>query len=250
MSISRPVLAGLRHRVLAGNAERQVRPPEHARPLVLLPHRQRRDAGGLELADVVEELVPRGGRRVDPGLLEERLVVPEPHHAQIERHAVLLAVDLVEPDGRVVEVADPVRGGVADVLDEAGVGLLLERAAAPRLEHVGHVARLHVRGQLRLERLVLEHRDLDLHVRVVGLVLLGRVRPDRLHGVVVLDVPPLDGHRTTGLAGTPVAAVVVASAPGGDQCHRGDHPEHPPNRPEHRPSPPSSDVSRALAHDQ
>src|SRR3954453_6413898 len=67
------VLARLGHRVLAGDAQREVRPPEHAGPLVLLADRDRGDAGGLELLDVGEELAPGRLGCVDAGLLEERL---------------------------------------------------------------------------------------------------------------------------------------------------------------------------------
>ena len=113
LAVERAVLAGLLHRVRTGDAQRQVGPPEHAGPLVLLAERDRGDAGGLELLDGGQEVVPRGGRLVDARLLEQRGVVPDPHHAQVVGDAVLLAVDLVEADARLIEVADPVRGRLA-----------------------------------------------------------------------------------------------------------------------------------------
>ena len=187
-----PSVGRLGHRVLAGDAQRQVRPPEHAGPLVLLADGDRRDARALQLLDVAQELVPGGRRAVDPGLLEELLVVPDPHEAEVVGDPVLLVADLVEPDARGIEGVDPRLGGLGDVLDEARVGLLLERAAAPRLEDVRRLARLHVRRELGLERLVLEDRDLDLDVGMGGHVLVGRVLPDRLQRIVVGDVPPVD----------------------------------------------------------
>src|SRR3954449_7287223 len=64
----------------------------------------------FELAHVGEELVPRGGRTADPRLVEERLVVPDRHEPEVVGDPVLLAVDLVEADARLVERVDPRRG--------------------------------------------------------------------------------------------------------------------------------------------
>jgi hypothetical protein len=214
---------GLGHRVLAGDAQREVRPPEHARPLVLLADRDRRDVRALQLLDVAQEVVPGRGRVGDPGLLEELLVVPDPHEAEVVGDPVLLAVDLVETHAGGIEGVDPRLGGLGDVLDEPGVGLLLERAAAPRLEEVRRLAGLHVRRELGLERLVLEDRDLDLDVGMSRHVLVGGVLPDRLQRIVVGDVSPVDrdGLVRARLGGTGAAAgllVVAASTSGDDQC--------------------------------
>jgi hypothetical protein len=107
------------------------------------------------------------------------------HHAEVVRHAVLLAVEVVEAGRGRIELVDPAGRLLADVLDEAGVGLLLERAAAPRLEDVRRLARLHVRGQLGLERLVLEDGDLDRDVGMCRVVLGGGLLPDGLHRIRV-----------------------------------------------------------------
>ena len=77
-------------RLGAADAHGQVGPVELRRPLVLARQGDRGDPGGLELLDGVEELGPGGGRRGDAGLGEQRLVVPEADHAEVERHAVLL----------------------------------------------------------------------------------------------------------------------------------------------------------------
>ena len=176
------------------------------RPLVAGPDGDRRDARVLELLHHVEELVPRRRRRFDAGLGEEVLVVPEPDHAEVERDAVLLAVDVVEPDRARVEVADEPRRLLGDVLHEAGVDLLAQTAAAPRLEQVGDVTGLEVGLKRGLERLVLEDVDLDRHVRVHGHELVGHRLPVRQARIVVLDVPPADRDRL-GVAGAVVGAV-------------------------------------------
>ena len=152
------------------------------RPLVTGSDGDRGDARVLQRLDVGEELVPRGRWRVDPGLGEEVLVVPEAHHAGVERHAVLLAVDLVELHGTGVEVTDEARGLVGDVPDQSGFDLIAEATAAPGLEEVGHVAGLQVRLDRGLERLVLHHGDVDLHVRVLGHVGVGHRLPVGLAG--------------------------------------------------------------------
>ena len=59
----------------------------------------------------------------------------------------------------------------------------------------GSVARLHRRGELGLERLVLEDRDVDLDVRVGRHVGVGDPLEDGLARVAGGDVPPLDGDR-------------------------------------------------------
>ena len=71
-------------------------------------------------------------------------------------------------------------------------------AAAPRLEEVGHLAGLDRRGELGLERLVLEDRDVDLHVRVRGGVGVGDRLEVGLAGVTCGDVPPVDVDRAGG----------------------------------------------------
>ena len=48
----------------------------------------------------VEELLPRRGGRVDAGLLEEVLVVPEADGAEVVGQAVLRAVDLGHAQAR------------------------------------------------------------------------------------------------------------------------------------------------------
>ena len=79
----------------------------------------------------------------------------------------------------------------------------------------------------RLERLVLVDGDVDRDVRVLVLELLGDVLPQRETRVVVLDVPPLDGHRLVGarLTGLSpgrrgVGVVVIATARRGDERGR------------------------------
>ena len=86
----------------------------------------------LERVDVGQELRPGRGRAVDPGLLEQRLAIPDADHAEIERDPVLLAVQLVEAGRGRVEVTDPRLGGLADVLHQARVGLLLAASRRPR----------------------------------------------------------------------------------------------------------------------
>jgi len=188
-----PVLRRGLERVQAGGADGQVRPVEVARPLVLAGQRDRRDALALDRLNGRQELGPGRGRRGDAGLGEQVLVVPEPDHADVERDAVDLAVDRVRLHGRGQQVADPTGAVRGEVLDQAGLDLLREHAAAPRLEDVRRVAGLRHGRQLGLERLVLQGRDGDLHVRVRGLVCLGHVRPDGEHRVGGVDRPPVDG---------------------------------------------------------
>ena len=149
----------------------------------------------LRVWTVGEELVPRRGRRRDPGVLEGLRVVPEADEAEVERHAVVLAVDLVHAEGARVDRVLPGRDVGGDVLDQAGLDLLAEAAAAPRLEQVGHVALLQQRRQLGLERLVLVDLDVDRDVRVRRHVLVGQGLPQAEARVVVLDVVPGDGDR-------------------------------------------------------
>ena len=149
--------------------------------------------GVLELADVGEQLVPGGRRGRDPGLREERLVVPEADHPEVVRDAVLLAVDLVDAHGSGIHGVRPVRDVGGDVLDEAGRDLLGETAAAPRLEDVRRGAGLHRGRDLGLERLVLEDRLIDGHVGMRRHVLAREGLEQRLARIVDLEVPPLDG---------------------------------------------------------
>ena len=125
------------------------------------------------------------------------------------------------------------------------VDLLAQAAAAPRLEQVGHVAGLEVGLDRGLERLVLHHGDVDLHVRVLGRVGVGHRLPVGLARIVVLDVPPVDrdGLAVAGGLGrgrwcrsVPAVRrwlggvrrrVVVAAAGGGDEAERGDERERP-----------------------
>ena len=172
------------------------------RPLVAGADRDRRDTGVLERLDLLEQPVPRVGGSVETRLREEVLVVPEADDAGVERHAVLLAVDLVQPDRRRAEVADPTRRGLGDVLHETGRDLVAQTAAAPRLEQVGDVTGLQVGLQRGLERLVLHHRDVDRDVRVLGGVGVGHRLPVRFAWVVVLDVPPLDRDGLAALGGS------------------------------------------------
>ena len=99
---------------------------------------------------------------------------------------------LYSPAAPALEVADEARRWLGDVLHEAGVDLIAQAAAAPRLEQVGHVAGLQVGLQRGLERLVLHDGDVDLHVRVLGREGVGHRLPVGLARIVVLDVPPVD----------------------------------------------------------
>ena len=80
----------------------------------------------------VQEVRPRRRRLCDPGLLEQRLAVPDADHAEVERHSVLLAVDLVQAGGGRVELVDPARGGLADVLDKARLPAAPSTCRRPR----------------------------------------------------------------------------------------------------------------------
>ncbi len=164
----------------------------HRWPLVLAGDGERIDARGPQLLDGGEVLVPRRRRRRDAGLLEERLVVPEADHAHVPGHAVLLAVVVVDAHGTGVDRVLPVGDVGGDVLEQAGVGLGGHDAAAPRLEQVRIVGSGR-RGQLRLERLVLEDGDLDGDVRVFRHVGVGGGLEVGLAGVAGRDVPPVDG---------------------------------------------------------
>src|SRR4029079_953678 len=150
----RPVAGrdGLVHAVLAALADREVRPEERTRPGVLAGQRERCQLRGLELSDVGQEIVPRCWRGRDPGLGELGLVVPEADHAQVERDAVLLAVDLVHAQGAWIDLTCPRRDVGGSVLHETGLLLLTQPAAAPRLEEVRRGAGLEKRRQLGLER--------------------------------------------------------------------------------------------------
>jgi hypothetical protein len=108
-----------------------------------------------------------------------------------------------------------------DVLDQAGVDLLLEHAAAPRGEDVGRVARLRDRGQLGLVRLVLQDRGLDRDVRVLGLELLGALRPERLERLGGREVPPLQRHLCGRAARALLRRCLPATAAAAGQEHRG-----------------------------
>ena len=208
------------------------------RPLVAGADGDRRDAGVLERLHVLEQLVPRRRRGVDAGLLEQRLVVPEADHPGVVGHAVLHAVDLVQPDRALGQVADEAGDVVGDVADEAGVDLLPQAATAPGLEQVGHVAGLQVGLQGGLEGLVLHHRDVDLDVGVLGHEGVGHGLPVREPGIVVLDVPPVDldgvasgrgvtgrgfgGGRRGGLGGVggAIRRIVVVTTGSGDEADR------------------------------
>ena len=191
---------GLVHARLAAVADREVRPVEGTGPGVLAGEGDRGDALVLQGLDGGEELVPGRREGRDPGVLEGLGVVPEADEAEVERHAVVLAVDLVHAEGARVD-RRPSRSAMSarDVLDQAGLDLLAEAAAAPGLEQVGDVALLQQRRQLGLERLVLVDLDVDRDVRVGRHVLVGQVLPQAEARVVVLDVIPGDGDRLGGL---------------------------------------------------
>ena len=189
-----PRLDHLGERVTAAAAEDEVGPEVHRRPLVLARDGKRGHAGRLELRDGGEELVPGRRRGGDAGLLEEVLVVPEADHAHVPRDPVLDALVLVDAHRTRVDRVLPGghRGG--DVLEQAGVGLGGHGPAAPRLEEVGIGVR-RGRGELGLEGLVLEDRDVDLHVGVGGRVGVGDGLEVGLAGLAGGDVPPVDGDR-------------------------------------------------------
>ncbi len=127
------------------------------------------------------------------------MLYQKPTRPRSNGHAVVLAVDLVHAEGAGVDLVLPGRDVGGDVLDQAGLDLLAEAAAAPGLEQVGDVALLQQRRQLGLERLVLVDLDVDRDVRVGRHVLVGEVLPQAEARVVVLDVIPGDRDRLGGL---------------------------------------------------
>jgi hypothetical protein len=194
----------------------EVGPVVVAGPFLLAGQRDRGDGRGLQLADRLEILRPGGRGRAQPGPLEELLVVPEADHAGVDRGPVDLAVDRVRVEGIRDQRVPPLTDVRGEVLDQSRLGLLGEHAAAPGVEDVRRVAGLDDRGQLGLERLVLQRRDVELDAGVGRLELTGHLGPLRHHRVGVGDVPPADGLARAGLP-----AVVAASGQGGAGRGRG-----------------------------
>ena len=180
---------------LAARSQGQVGPIEHGRPLVPASQGDGGDAGVLELLDDRQELLPGRRRLGDAGLLEEVLVVPEAHQAEVVGRAVLDAVDLVDAHAGRVHAVDPVGDLIRDRPGHAGGGLLGEDATAPGLEDVRRGPALHLDGEPGLEGLVLEDSDVDLDVGVLGHVLVGDRLAERQARFGRLDVPPVDLDR-------------------------------------------------------
>src|SRR5690606_13404745 len=191
--------------VHAHDPDRQVGEPVVLGPRRRAGDRDRGDPRLLQRGDRVEELTPGRRRvvRVQPGLLEQRLVVPHSDHAHVEREAVDPTVDRVRRLGARRHVLDDVGHVVGDVLHQAGPHVLREHAAAPTVEDVRRVARLHGGGERRLEVVVRDRLRLD--VRVVRLVELLRELWEEVGQRLLtgLDVPP---------TGTSVATPAIATA--------------------------------------
>ena len=132
------------------------------------------------------------GGAVMPAWVKRSLLYQNPTMPGVVRDAVLLAIDLIQLDGSLAEIADERRSLVGDVAHHAGRDLIAQSTAAPRLEQVGDVAGLDVGLDGGLEGFVLHHGDVDLHVRVLGRVGVGHGLPVGLARIVVLDVPPVD----------------------------------------------------------
>ena len=166
----------------------------------------------LQLGDRGDELRPGRRCRRDPGLLEEGLVVPEPHDADAVRNGVLLALHL--PAGRrPTDGLDPRRDVLGDVRDLVGLHLVDECATAPFLEDVRRVVRRERERDLRLlQHVRLESGRLDGDVRMRRVVLLRDVVPELQPDPLVGVVPPDEGHGLGAVLGT-------------RRCHRARH-EH------------------------
>ena len=126
------------------------------------------------------------------------------------------------------------------------VDLVTQTTAAPRLEQVGNVARLQVGLQGCLERLVLHHRDVDLHVRI-GLPCRRRPWPasrtcrDRCSGCATSRSRLPCHHRPSrrrsscrvaasvaaGAAASDDGVVVACRTRGGHEAECGDEPRMP-----------------------
>ena len=132
------------------------------------------------------------GGAVIPALANWALLYQKPTMPRSNGMPYCLPSTWYMPDGAGIDLARPRRHVGRDVLDEAGLLLLAQPAAAPRLEQVRRGARLEEGRQLGLERLVLEDRQVDLDVRMGGRVLVGQLLPQALARVVVLDVIPVD----------------------------------------------------------
>ena len=110
-----------------------------------------------------------------------------------------------------------IRDLVIDGSDEAGLDLLGEHAAAPGLEEVGRVARLHLCRDLVLERGVLEDGEVDLDVRVLRHVVGHGVLDERLARIdMVVQVVEIELHLVLGdrAARCPCAPARMAAAVG------------------------------------
>ena len=160
------------------------------RPLLAGADDDRGDAGGLELLHGAEKIVP--GLDVlglHAGLLEQFLVVIEGDLADLERNADDLAVDLEGVVRRRGQRSLPRRDISGDVLEEARLVLRLHDAAAPAVEQLrARVGGLQHRRQLRLEGLVLQILELDLHAGMRGVVIVGDLLPNRLLSRVFADM--------------------------------------------------------------
>ena len=172
----------------AGGTEVDVLEEIRDRPADVHAHRVRRDPGGLDRVADLCEVVPRL-RRLDPGLLEGRDVVPDRRFVgALEHHAVLRALDSAR-------IGDVLAEGVHDLLPK-----IVDRLDRVLPREVGHQAGLPERGDCRrvatLDRCREQRREVvaarrvpDAHVRI-GLLeavdhglerLLLLAGPDRHH---------------------------------------------------------------------
>ena len=104
-----PVVTALSMPGLAAVADREVCPVEGAGPGVLAGEGDRGDALVLERLDGRQELVPRRRQGRDAGILKALVLYQKPDEAEVERHAVVLAVDLVHAEGAGVDRVLPRR---------------------------------------------------------------------------------------------------------------------------------------------
>ena len=174
--------------------------------------------GGLELArrrrGSSAQVV---GGAVMPALAKSVLVVPEADHADVERHAVDLAVDRVRlHGGRAAACRSTAATSAVMSLTSPASTCCLSTPPPQDWKRSGGSPAWVTVVSLALNASFSSGCDLDLDVRVRGLVLLGHRRPDRQHRLGVLDVPPVDGLGG-GLSGV-APALARRSPPGAAQA--------------------------------
>src|SRR6266508_2153664 len=145
---------------LSADASGQIVPEVHARPFVSLTDGDGSNTIFFQFLHIFEELGPSCGGSSDASLFEERFVVPETNHAHIPRHTVVLALVTIDTQSTGRKAIAPCRIGIqvcGDVLQQSGFDLLIERTAAPALDNVRGIARLHHGGEFGLEGFILQH---------------------------------------------------------------------------------------------